>query len=73
LPLGGIKICLKRRVLRWRRKELTASEERSKSGREFQIVKAAEPKEREPKIRLAGGTCERFEEKDDLTFTFTKI
>jgi len=43
------------------------SHERTKSGREFQIVGvAAAQKEREPKVRLVRGTYERLAEKDDL-------
>ena len=38
------------------------SDERSESGREFQIVGAAAQKEREPKVRLVRGTCKRLEE-----------
>jgi len=45
---AGWKIC----ILKCRRKGLNVPEERVESGREFQIIGAAERKEREPKMRL---------------------
>jgi len=49
-------------VLRCRLKEWNVSNERSESGREFQIVGAAARKEREPKVRLMRGTFKSLEE-----------
>jgi len=46
-------------------KEWSVPEERSESGREFQVLGAAAWKEREPKMKLVRETCKRLEEEDD--------
>jgi len=45
LPLGGIKSCQEKCVVRCRRTELNVPDEQTVSGREFQLVGAAAWKE----------------------------
>jgi len=52
MPLGGNKICLVKVCSEVSPERVECTDERSESGREFQIVGAAVWKEREPKIRL---------------------
>ena len=52
--------------MRCRLKEWSVPDERSESGREFQILGAAARNERKPKIRLVCGICKRLEEEVDV-------
>ena len=60
--LGGIKSWLVKVCLRCRLKEWSVPDERSESGREFQILAAAARNERELTVRLVRGTCKRLEQ-----------
>jgi len=51
LPVWGYLKLLEKGVLRFHCKDFNASDERTESRREFQIVGAAAHKEREPKMR----------------------
>jgi len=62
----GVKSCSEKVCFKVPLKTLNVSDERSESGREFQIVEAAARKEREPTIRFVRDTCKMFEEEDDL-------
>ena len=66
MPLGGNKICLVKVCSEVSPERVECTDERSESGREFQIVGAAMRKEREPKIGLLRKTFNRLEEEDDL-------
>ena len=66
LPLGGIKISVEIVRFQVAPEGVKCMDKRIESGRELETIGAAARKQREPKIRLARGTCKRIEEKDDL-------
>jgi len=65
LPLGVLKAAWEKMRFRCRRNELTVLDKHFEYGREFQIVRTAARREREPKIILVR-ICEELTEKGDL-------